>query len=151
MAEVIRAIPEGEPRKKNTLIIHIETEDANKKLDELIEKANQLKATLRECGIPADLEKTGGTEEMRGTMREYLKKLRESNGYTMQYVADRIGISKQYYQRIEVGDRQQNMDITLAVKLSEIFGVTIENIIKNEKELSLARESAKLQTASDSN
>lgn len=84
-------------------------------------------------------------------MREYLKKLRESNGYTMQYVADRIGISKQYYQRIEVGDRQQNMDITLAVKLSEIFGVTIENIIKNEKELSLARESAKLQTASDSN
>lgn len=84
-------------------------------------------------------------------MREYLKKLRESNGYTMQYVADRIGISKQYYQRIEVGDRQQNMNITLAVKLSEIFGVTIENIIKNEKELSLARESAKLQTASDSN
>lgn len=84
-------------------------------------------------------------------MREYLKKLRESNGYTMQYVADRIGISKQYYQRIEVGDRQQNMDITLAVKLSEIFGVTIENIIKNEKELSLARESAKLQTASDRN
>lgn len=84
-------------------------------------------------------------------MREYLKKLRESNGYTMQYVADRIGISKQYYQKIEVGDRQQNMNITLAVKLSEIFGVTIENIIKNEKELSLARESAKLQTASDSN
>ena len=123
----------------------------NKKLDELIEKANQLKSTLEECGITADLEKTGGTEERRGTMREYLKKLRESNGYTMQYVADRIGISKQYYQRIEVGDRQQNMDITLAVKLSEIFGVTIENIIKNEKELSLARESAKLQTASDSN
>ena len=39
MAEVIRAIPEGEPCKKNTLVIHIETEDANKKLDELIEKA----------------------------------------------------------------------------------------------------------------
>ena len=133
------------------ITIHIETEEANKKLDELIEKANQLKSTLEECGITADLEKTGGTEERRGTMREYLKKLRESNGYTMQYVADRIGISKQYYQRIEVGDRQQNMDITLAVKLSEIFGVTIENIIKNEKELSLARESAKLQTASDSN
>ena len=54
MAEVIRAIPEGEPRKKNTLVIHIETEDANKKLDELIEKAHQLKATLRECGVTAD-------------------------------------------------------------------------------------------------
>lgn len=53
MAEVIRAIPEGEPCKKNTLVIHIETEDANKKLDELIEKANQLKATLEECGVTA--------------------------------------------------------------------------------------------------
>ena len=57
MAEVIRVIPEGEPRKKNTLVIHIETEDANKKLDELIEKANQLKATLKECGVTADIEK----------------------------------------------------------------------------------------------
>lgn len=139
MAEVIRVIPEGEPRKKNTLVIHIETEDANKKLDELIEKANQLKATLRECGIPADLEKTGGTEERRGTMREYLKKLREEHGYSMQTVADKIGISKQYYQRIEVGERQQNMDIALAVKLSEIFGVSIQSIIEHEQQLAAAR------------
>ena len=57
MAEVIRVLPEGEPRKKNTLVIHIETEDANKKLDELIEKANQLKATLEECSVTADLMK----------------------------------------------------------------------------------------------
>lgn len=72
-------------------------------------------------------------------MREYLKKLREEHGYTMQVVADKIGISKQYYQRIEVGDRQQNMDITLAVKLSEIFGISIQSIIEYEKELSEAR------------
>lgn len=57
MAEVIRAVPEGEPRRKNTLVIHIETEEANKKLDELLEKANQLKATLKECGITADMER----------------------------------------------------------------------------------------------
>lgn len=66
-------------------------------------------------------------------MREYLKKLREEHGYTMQAVADKLGISKQYYQRIEVGDRQQNMDITLAVKLSDIFGVTIQKIIEEEQ------------------
>jgi len=66
-------------------------------------------------------------------MREYLKKLREEHGYTMQTVADKLGISKQYYQRIEVGDRQQNMDITLAVKLSDIFGVTIQKIIEEEQ------------------
>ena len=57
MAEVIRAVSEGEPRRKNTLVIHIETEEANKKLDELLEKANQLKATLKECGITADMER----------------------------------------------------------------------------------------------
>lgn len=66
-------------------------------------------------------------------MREYLKKLREEHGYTMQAVADKLGISKQYYQRIEVGARQQNMDITLAVKLSDIFGVTIQKIIEEEQ------------------
>ena len=57
MAEVIRALPEGETPKKNTIVIHIETKDANKKLDELLEKANQLKATLKECGITADMER----------------------------------------------------------------------------------------------
>lgn len=72
-------------------------------------------------------------------MREYLKKLREERGYTMQFVADKLGISKQYYQRIEVGDRQQNMDITLAVKLSEIFGLSIQNIIDYEKQVAEAR------------
>ena len=72
-------------------------------------------------------------------MREYLKKLREERGYTMQFVADKLGISKQYYQRIEVGDRQQNMDITLAVKLSEIFGLSIQNIIDYEKKVAEAR------------
>lgn len=72
-------------------------------------------------------------------MREYLKKLREERGYSMQVVADKIGISKQYYQRIEVGDRQQNMDITLAVKLSEIFEISIQSIIEYERQLSEAR------------
>ena len=57
MAEVIRAVPESEPRRKNTLVIHIETKEANEKLDELLEKANQLKATLKECGITADMER----------------------------------------------------------------------------------------------
>lgn len=75
-------------------------------------------------------------------MREYLKKLREEHGYSMQAVADKIGISKQYYQRIEVGDRQQNMDITLAVKLSEIFGISIQSIIEYEKQLSKLRTAA---------
>lgn len=72
-------------------------------------------------------------------MREYLKKLREEHGYSMQTVADKIGISKQYYQRIEVGERQQNMDITLVVKLSEVFGISIQSIIDHEMQISSTR------------
>ena len=40
--------------KKHTVAIHLDTREANKKLDELIEKANQLRATLAECGVTAD-------------------------------------------------------------------------------------------------
>lgn len=44
---------EPEP-KKSTVVIHLDTTEANQKLDELLEKANQLKATLAECGVTAD-------------------------------------------------------------------------------------------------
>lgn len=43
-----------EELKNKTIKIHIDTKEANEKLDELIEKANQLKATLAECGVTAD-------------------------------------------------------------------------------------------------
>lgn len=67
-------------------------------------------------------------------MREYLKVLRAEKGLSMQDIADRIGISKQYYQLIESGERQQNMDITLAVKIASAFNIPVERIINEEKE-----------------
>lgn len=67
-------------------------------------------------------------------MREYLKVLRVEKGLSMQDIADRIGISKQYYQLIESGERQQNMDITLAVKIASAFNIPVERIINEEKE-----------------
>lgn len=67
-------------------------------------------------------------------MRKYLKVLRAEKGLSMQDIADRIGISKQYYQLIESGERQQNMDITLAVKIASAFNIPVERIINEEKE-----------------
>lgn len=67
-------------------------------------------------------------------MREYLKVLRAEKGLSMQDIADIIGISKQYYQLIESGERQQNMDITLAVKIASAFNIPVERIINEEKE-----------------
>lgn len=68
-------------------------------------------------------------------MREYLKKLREEKGYNQQEMAERIGISKQYYSLIENGDRQKKMDVTLISAIATILSVPIEQIIENECKL----------------
>jgi len=65
-------------------------------------------------------------------MREYLKELREDKGETQQSVAEKIGVTRQYYQLIENGERQSKMTIDMAQKLANIFGVSIEVILKNE-------------------
>lgn len=65
--------------------------------------------------------------------RDYLKELREERNMSMQLVADRIGISRQYYQLIEAGERQKKMDITLVIALSNLFNVAPELIINQEQ------------------
>ena len=52
----------------------------------------------------------GGREQV----REYLIEAREKAGLTQQDVANRIGISRQYYQMVETGERQKRMDLSLA-------------------------------------
>ncbi len=66
-------------------------------------------------------------------MRGYLKELREQKGFSQQNVADSIGITRQYYQQIENGERQKNMDISLVVQLSNLFGISPEAIINEEQ------------------
>lgn len=68
-------------------------------------------------------------------MREYLKKLRTDRGMTMQEVADSFGISKQYYEMIESGERQKKMEITLVLKISSLFGLSVEKIVELESEI----------------
>ncbi len=73
-------------------------------------------------------------------MREYLKQLREKMGITQQKVADKLDISLSYYNLIENGDRQKNMDLLLASKISKVLNVSLEFIISEEAKLS--KESA---------
>lgn len=65
-------------------------------------------------------------------LRQWLKNIRESKGISQQNVAEKVGITRQYYQLIEAGERQQKMDITLIAKLSQVFGVSMNQIIDNE-------------------
>ena len=72
-------------------------------------------------------------------MREYLKKMREEKGRTLQDVADKIGITKQYYQMIESGERQRKMDITLIKSISSVFGIPLEQVVNEESKLTEAQ------------
>lgn len=65
-------------------------------------------------------------------MREWLKRLREDSGLTQKQVGEKLDISESYYSYIEAGDRQKVMDISLARKLSSIFGVSVEQIVEFE-------------------
>lgn len=68
-------------------------------------------------------------------MREYLKRLREEKGLSMQEMAEKLDISRQYYQMIESGERQKKMDITLVKGISTVLNVSLESIIEEENRI----------------
>lgn len=68
----------------------------------------------------------------RKQVREYLIEAREKAGLTQQDVANRIGISRQYYQMVETGERQKRMDLPLAGGLSAILNIPITEIVQKE-------------------
>lgn len=74
----------------------------------------------------------------RKQVREYLIEAREKAGLTQQDVANRIGISRQYYQMVETGERQKRMDLSLAGGLSVVLNIPIAEIVQRE---SAAQES----------
>lgn len=76
----------------------------------------------------------GGREQV----REYLIEAREKAGLTQQDVANRIGISRQYYQMVETGERQKRMGLSLAGGLSVVLNIPIAEIVQRE---SAAQES----------
>lgn len=69
-------------------------------------------------------------------MREYLKALRENQGLTQRVVAETLGVTRQYYNLIESGERQSKMSIETAQKLAAIFNVPIEYVLEKETKVS---------------
>ena len=65
--------------------------------------------------------------------REWLKEARVNSGKTLAEMGKELGISESYYQRIEAGERQNPMDITLCAKLSKIFCLDIRQIVEYEE------------------
>lgn len=65
-------------------------------------------------------------------MRDYLINMRKDSGQTCKEVGEKLGITESYYLMIEQGKRQQNMDITLVVKLADVFNTSISAIVSSE-------------------
>ena len=65
-------------------------------------------------------------------MRDWLKDARKEAGLTCKEMGNRLGISEAMYFRIETGERQPNMNLETAVKISRILKLPIMTIINYE-------------------
>lgn len=50
-------------------------------------------------------------------------------------LANKLNIVQQYYSLIENGERQKDLDLSMAIKLAKIFDVSIDWIIAQEEKL----------------
>ena len=66
-------------------------------------------------------------------MRDYLVSLRKANGLTQRQLAEELDISESYYNQIENGERQKNMDVSLLGKLSAALDVSITELYEHER------------------
>ncbi len=66
------------------------------------------------------------------SVRQYIIDMREQRNETQQDVANALGISRQYYAMIERGERQQTLDLMIAVGLATHFGVPVSTIVSQE-------------------
>lgn len=67
-------------------------------------------------------------------MRTWLKNLRDKNSLTQLEMSKKLDISESYYNLIENGERQKDLDLSLVKKLAELFDVSVEWIAEQEKE-----------------
>ena len=65
-------------------------------------------------------------------MRDWLKEARTQQRLTMKQMADAIGVTESYYSMIESGNRQKSMNISLAFRLGNVLGMSLQEIMEAE-------------------
>ena len=65
-------------------------------------------------------------------LRHYLKKMRNNRKLTQRQCADRLCISESYYSLIENGERQGELRANMLVKLAQLFGCTVDELLQME-------------------
>lgn len=66
-------------------------------------------------------------------MRSWLRQLRKEKNLSQQNMADFMGITKAFYNFIETGRRMPDLKFSTAVKISEIFNISLDEIKKLEE------------------
>lgn len=61
-------------------------------------------------------------------LRNWLKELRKKNKLSQKDVAEKLNTSIATYSRIELGTRQQDLNLSTIIKLSQIFNISLEEI-----------------------
>ena len=65
-------------------------------------------------------------------MRFWLKNLRTKNNLKQNEIAKKLEISQGYYNLIETGERQKDLNLSLINKIAELFNVSVEYIVEQE-------------------
>ena len=68
-------------------------------------------------------------------LEEKLQLLRKQNGYSQEELAERIGIARQTISKWENG--QAIPEINGLIRLSELYGITVDRIVKDDAECNL--------------
>lgn len=69
-----------------------------------------------------------GKEEFANRLGENIKRFREARNLTLQELADKVGISVSYLNRLENSERK-SPSLSLLVKLREIFDITVDSLL----------------------
>ena len=67
-------------------------------------------------------------------MRQWLKELREQSGLSQCSVAEKSGISQNYYSAIETGERGNPLNVDVAKKIAEALHFDWTRFYEDEKE-----------------
>lgn len=67
-------------------------------------------------------------------MRSWLIELRQKRNLSQADIAKMIGVTQSYYSLIENGERQSDLNLSTAEKLSKIFKISLKKISEYEKQ-----------------
>ena len=66
-------------------------------------------------------------------MREWLRDARKASHKTAREFAEELGLTESNYWNIETAVRKKVLDLKLAVKIAEVTGMTIEEVVEHER------------------